>query len=389
MHRWLKHPNYANLAEVNGWFESPWGPMEGPFSLCPLLPESLDFLNGLYDELLPNFRSRLCNVGCDETVDLGKGKSKAVCEQQGTGPVYLEFLLKIWRTIHRRNHIMQFWGDIILEHPELIPQLPDNVIALEWGYEATHPFADHASQFAQSGVPFYVCPGTSAWNSIVGRIDNALENLKIAAKSGLENGALGYLITDWGDNGHWQQLPISFPGYLAGAGYSWSYQSNKNGDIRKALDHFCLYDLSGNFGELMWTIGNLYQDAGVVTHNASILFQVMQLPISSIKNDPNLQQYQIGTVLDHLQISRQLLARCEFSEKDNSIIQDELELSIRMVQHACQRINFVKGEGDSQGLLSEIDGVISDYQRLWLHRSRPGGLEDSLARLVRCRADYI
>jgi Flp pilus assembly protein TadB len=35
-------------------------------------------------------------------------------------------------------------------------------------------------------------------------------------------GAIGYLVTDWGDNGHWQQLPISFFGLVAGAGFSWN-----------------------------------------------------------------------------------------------------------------------------------------------------------------------
>jgi len=30
---------------------------------------------------------------------------------------------------------MQFWGDIILHYPELIKELPSDVIALNWGYE--------------------------------------------------------------------------------------------------------------------------------------------------------------------------------------------------------------------------------------------------------------
>ena len=35
------------------------------------------------------------NVGCDETFDLGLGKSKAECERRGKERVYLDFLLKI------------------------------------------------------------------------------------------------------------------------------------------------------------------------------------------------------------------------------------------------------------------------------------------------------
>ena len=80
-----------------------------------------------------------------------------------------------------------------------------------------HPFDEHGAQFAQAGLPFYVCPGTSSWNSIGGRTDNALGNLRSAAENGLKHGASGYLNTDWGDNGHWQSLPISESGLCAWA----------------------------------------------------------------------------------------------------------------------------------------------------------------------------
>ena len=88
---------------------------------------------------------------------------------------------------------MMFWGDIIIHHPDLIP-LPPDAIALEWGYEADHPFAEHGTQFAQSGIPFYVCPGTSSWISALGRTENAIGNIRNAAENGLKNGAIGVSI---------------------------------------------------------------------------------------------------------------------------------------------------------------------------------------------------
>jgi hypothetical protein len=75
-------------------------------------------------------------------------------------------------------------------------------------------------------IPFYVCPGTSSWNTVVGRTDNAVANLVSAAHHGRENGAVGYLITDWGDNGHWQTLPVSYLGFMAGAGLAWNAEAN-------------------------------------------------------------------------------------------------------------------------------------------------------------------
>jgi hexosaminidase len=389
MYRWLKHPEYGHLAEVHGWFESPWGEMEGPFSLCPLLPGSLDLLTGLYDELLPNFRSRLFNVGCDETVDLGKGKSKLACEDRGTGQVYLDFLLKIHHEVNKRNHVMQFWGDIILQHPDLIPKIPENVIALEWGYEADHPFDEHGRQFAESGIPFYVCPGTSSWNSIAGRTDNALQNLKTAAEIGLVNGAMGYLITDWGDNGHWQQLPISYLGFMAGAGYSWAFQANQSSDIKKALSLFAFRDSSGAAGHLVYSLGNLYKDIGPTVHNSSLLFRVLQTSITDVASDPNLNNYRVDNVKEDIQHSRKILSMCKFLLNDGKQIADELLVTTNLLEHACNRLKFASGQGHKEKLLRDLDEITSEFERLWHLRSRIGGLADSISRFKNIRDDYL
>src|SRR5262249_41747840 len=151
------------------------------YSLCPLDPGSIRLVEGLFDELLPHFSSSQFNVGCDETWDLGQGRSREECRKRGTERVYLDFLLKIHALVTQRGRRMQFWGDIIIHTPELIPNLPRDVIALEWGYEADHPFDRDGSLFKEAGIPFYVCPGTSSWLSCSGRTDNAIANLKSAA----------------------------------------------------------------------------------------------------------------------------------------------------------------------------------------------------------------
>ena len=94
----------------------------------------------LFDELLPHFTSKQFNVGCDETFDLGQGRSKEECERRGTERVYLDYLLQIHNEVAERGYTMQFWGDIIVQRPDLVPELPRDSIALEWGYEADHPF---------------------------------------------------------------------------------------------------------------------------------------------------------------------------------------------------------------------------------------------------------
>ena len=241
MERWLKHREYAHLAEVAS-------PVGDNMSLCPIDPRAVGFLAGLYDELLPNFTSKTFNVGCDETVDLGKGRSREAVEKLGRGRVYLEFVKKIHALVTARGRRMQFWGDIVFEHPELIQDLPRDLVALEWGYEADHPFEVQGEKFARAGIAFQVCPGTSAWLSLGGRTTNAMGNLESAARSGLAHGASGMLITDWGDFGHWQPFPVSYLGLTYGASVAWGHEANRGIDIARALDAHVFRDRAAALG---------------------------------------------------------------------------------------------------------------------------------------------
>lgn len=108
--KWLKHDQYKYLAECPDGFITPWGEKYGPFSLSPAVPETLNFLSELFDELLPNFTSTKVNIGADETYDLGLGKSKELCEKYGKGRVYLDFLLKIHQILNRHGKTVMFWG---------------------------------------------------------------------------------------------------------------------------------------------------------------------------------------------------------------------------------------------------------------------------------------
>ncbi len=126
MERWLRHRPYVELAEADGPYATPWGEIRRTrTTLNPLHPGSLRLVAALYGELLPHFRSPLFNVGCDETWELGQGRSRKACRRKGLGRVYLEFLGKIHRLVRRHGRRMMFWADIAQQHPELLADLPD------------------------------------------------------------------------------------------------------------------------------------------------------------------------------------------------------------------------------------------------------------------------
>lgn len=397
MHRWLTFPRYAPLAETHGKIYPKWGGvMQGPFSLAPENPGSLELVTSLFDELLPHFSSRMFNVGCDETVDLGQGVSREICEQRGTGRVYLDFLMKIYEDVKRRGFTMQFWGDIINDYPELVPELPRDVIALDWGYDADHPFDVETERFAASGVPFYVCPGTSTWITLAGRTDNALKNLLSAAENGVKNGAIGYLNTDWGDRGHWQVPAVSLLGFAAGAGLSWSVDANRDNPWAEVVSRFGFEDPTGAMGQVAYHLGNVYQTVGVLIPNASALYWILAYDMDQLAS--KLPGYDTEVLREGLTRSLEEIDRCiapmaeaRMARPDAALIKREYLNTARLMRHACRRglmaLNGSSG-GEREAMAADMREFLAEYRELWLARNRPGGLKDSAARFEQLIEEY-
>jgi len=395
MHRWLTRTRYAPLAEVAEGYMTPWGEWKpGPFSLCPGDPGSLELVRSLYDELLPHFSSHMFNVNCDETFDLGQGRSKGECEKRGTGRVYLDFVLKIYRQVQARGKTMQFWDDIIVQHPDLISELPKDSIALEWGYEADHPFGEHGARLAAAGLPFYVCPGTSAWCSIAGRTDNALGNLLNAAENGLKHGAIGYLNTDWGDDGHWQVLPVSFLGLAVGAAYSWALDANRPMDVPRAVSLHAFRDPTGVMGRIAYDLGNIYKAVGLELPNASALFSILQWPLEQVRAVLGVPPAALHRTVTAIDRAMDGLDEARMDRPDAALVAQEYELTARLLRHACQR-GLLALETDPARALAlrrelgrDMHEFILHYKQIWLARNRLGGLADSVARLEKVGEEY-
>jgi hexosaminidase len=391
MHHWLDHKRYAPLAETTtGW--DAWGThFEMPWSLNPTHPGSIKLVKSMLDEYLPYFTSDTINVGCDEPLDVGQGKNKELVEKVGRGRVYLDFVKKIYNEVTARGKKTQIWGDIIIEHPDLIPELPEDITVLEWGYEGSHPFNEHGAQFAKAGLNYYVCPGTSSWNSIAGRTENALANLINAAENGLKHGATGYLNTDWGDNGHWQTLPVSYLGFAMGAAYSWALKANRKIDAARAVSMHAFEDPTGNLGRVAYDMGNIYLSPGIVPPNSSWLFWILQWPLDEVRkvmNGLNVDMLdKIWKAIDQAVLPLEK-ARC--ARPDSDLIHHEFRLAERMLRHSVMRARLAAGREDIKqaALYVDMKAIIDEYKSVWLSRNRPGGLRDSVSRLEKARSDY-
>jgi len=394
MERWLKRPTYRDLAEtLDGW-KSPWGDVRmQATTLNPRDPRSIKLVGDLYRQLLPCFSSRQFNAGCDETFELGQGRSKSACERRGVGRVYFDFLMRIHKLVRGHGRRMQFWADIVQQHPELVASLPDDVIPLVWGYEADSPFDDTCRQLARRGLEYYVCPGTSSWCSFAGRADNCVANLRRAAESGLAHGAAGYLVTDWGDYGHRQYLPVSSLGFTYGAALSWCVTSNQNIDAAYETGRHAFDDPTGEMGRLWYDAGCVHEPLRVPLPNKTALFRVMHAHFVDSTAVAGLTAKRLDLANDRI---RHLRKRAALALKrrrtSNSLVREELFATLAVLEHAVLRARVMLRGATTRAqrttLRRQMKDIIFAHQRLWLARNRPGGLKDSLAHYERNLAEY-
>ena len=208
-------PEYRHLAETDLlWTLSPAA--EGTYTL----------LDELYGDMLPAFGSPTLNVNCDEPYDLGQGASQELVEEAGGGPegvgrIYLQHILRVRDLAARYGKRIQVWADVLLNHPELMDEVPGDVTLLAWFYDPAEAYPEVA-KLAGAGSRFWVCPGTGSWNSIFPRVNGARTNIRYLVRDGVAAGACGMLNTDWGDFGHYQHMGLSWHGYLFGAAQGWA-----------------------------------------------------------------------------------------------------------------------------------------------------------------------
>ncbi|MBP6963886.1 MAG: family 20 glycosylhydrolase [Armatimonadetes bacterium] len=377
MERWLKHDKYRPISEAPYGCDTAWGRFDNPFSLCPTDRRSLPLVKGLYEELLPHFTSGMFNVGCDETVDLGRGRSDKACEERGTGRVYLDFLLEIYKLVQAHGKTMQFWGDIIIKHPELIPELPKDAVTLEWGYEADHPFADHGAKFAASGIPFYVAPGTSSWNTIAGRTENAIGNITSACRNGLKLGAIGVLNTDWGDFGHWQPLSVSYLGFMVGAMASWNARADVKKGLAETLSLHAFGDPTGKAGRAFYDLGNVYLCFKKKTFNSTVPWQMLFRELRETKWSEDLRAAEFQAMEKRLEEIETAFEGDGMTSLDAETVREEVDQVIRMLRLGSAVGKWKLGGRVPKDLDARIEEVKLEHELVWLMRNRPGGLHDS------------
>ena len=397
MERWLRHDTHRWRAECPEGATSPFtGRPMPPTTLAPT-PANADFALALVREQASHLRSRTVHIGADEPFELGQGASSAAVAARGRPAVYLEHLHRLLEPLVDEGRTVLFWGDLMRRDPALAAALPDGAVPVIWHYDppADDPgllgrlpapvLADlglpdgfhrgleaHLPAVVAAGRTHWVAPGTSSWNSLVGRWDDARANVLDAAAAARASGAAGLLLTDWGDNGHLQPLVVSLLPIVVAAGAAWCSATNAEVDPRPIVDR-----LAGTpgLGALLADVGTVHRVEGVQTANASALFAAL---------DPTGPVPLVGTPAPAAAAAA--IERVDAAvDRAAALGRVDVLAAVRAARHGAWRLAERAGLDDllppAPVRRADAQEVRALHAEAWAATSRPGGLADSLRHL--------
>lgn len=388
MERWLRHPRYAPLALApDGRIEH--GLHHPATTIDPTKPESLALVRSLLAELLGNFTSRRVHVGLDEPWELPAERIDD----------YLAWLGALRDLPELSGREMLVWGDVLAGRPGPIADLPPGVTVCEWGYDDHFPFAARGEVLAAAGQPFWTCPGTSSWLSILGRVTNMRGNCTQAVDAALTYGGAGVLNTDWGDSGHLQYLPISDPGLAYGAAVSWCLRTNADLDLARALSTHCYGDPTGELGAAVVGLGDVHRLTTVQLDNVAANVLHLYYPQIDFRfgRFAEYRPDEFEAILAALDTNERRIERSAPRREDGDLVRAELQNAIALVRVlARDALARLAGDGtlasipgtERRTLADALDDIVAEHRRLWHARNRPGGYPDSEGWLTRLRTAY-
>lgn len=208
----LKHPEYEHLGESG-------------MLLSPAFEESYELLEDIYTEMIPAFHSDYFHINSDETFDLGSGASKAMVDSLGESVVYANHIKRIHKIITGLGKKVMMWGDIALDHPEILDMLPKDIILITWGYDIFDDYAPRITPFKEAGFTQLVSTGILNSFSTIPDFNIAKGNIGGFMAESKKQEVWGMLNTVW-DDGGFALFSKDWYGVAYAADQSWNSAPN-------------------------------------------------------------------------------------------------------------------------------------------------------------------
>ncbi len=253
LHYVLRQERYADLGEKHG-----------SQILSPMEPEAYRFIGDYLGEIAPLFESRFFHIGCDETFELGRGKSKELIERTSFADVYLGHLNKVAGLPALQDKKLLFWGELAIKNPEKLDLLPSNVIAVAWDYLPRDSYDIFLKPYADKNIPTFVAPAAFYGGRVFPDYASHMKNMRNFVRDGQRFHSPGMLNTSWNDLGE-DLFDMGWYGVIYSAVCSWQTGESDEKQYRKAFDWAFYRNASGNqFAEGIHKLSSVHEKAGAV-----------------------------------------------------------------------------------------------------------------------------
>ncbi len=149
-------------------------------------------------------------------------------------------------------------------------------------------------------------------------------------------------------------------------------------------------DATGTVGRVLEDIGAVHGRTGAVVRNASPLCAAL-FPHHGLMVGGPADPDAVTEVIATLDRVRDSLGAARPVAGDGATVVAELEVAIGLARHGALRMRAKAGGPDPGpvAMRADLAPLIDAYREVWLARSRPGGLPDSVAHLERTLASYV
>ena len=393
----LSTKSYGHLCEM----EQSWNQ---PFSLWDRMRHhtinvaddaSLKLVKDMIEEYMSLFTSNRFNLCADETFDLGKGKAKELAKSKGVHRIYVDYVKELCNFLIEHGKQPMFWGDILVAEPELIKELPKEVICLNWGY-GPRQREDESRKIAATGATQYLCPGVAGWNQWMNIIPDSYQNIIRMCSYAQKYNAPGVLNTDWGDFGHVNHPDFSIPGLIYGAAFSWNHEVIPMEEINEQISHVEFHDGSGRIVELLSKVSILTKTQW---ENVVKYYEMHELGCKEeerVKLGKDLSQDEVSDVNCQLEkIREDLLRTVSCMDTEHRGMMRAYDICIRGIQ-VWNEVGLVIDqsdagkpvEADAYALAERLEKWFMDYKELWRDCSKEGDIS-RISTIVCFHADRL
>lgn len=341
--------------------------------------ESLQLVYRMIDEYASLFTSKLFNINGDEVFDMGKGRGKAKAEEVGVHRMYVDWVKKICAHVQAKGLRPMFWGDVIVEDPSYMAELPENIICMNWDYDPNFR-EDHAAKLAATGVTQYLCPGIQGWNQMIDRFDIAYRNLHKMATLAHKYKGEGLLVTQWGDYGHMQDPESAAPGIAYAGAMAWNREIPAQEELNEAVSVIEYGDPSGS---VMAVLRELSEQAVMTWGEIVVYSEISRGRLRNRTLEEFRNTYGLG-IRERMETVRERQAAIDRCQETLARLMPTMNERKRMMPYFLMSdgqkllnrfVLWLSGEKEDAGTLAgELESWYLHYKNRWHETSRESEL---------------